>query len=332
MTFIAFVIRRFGQALFVMAAAAAVAFLLFQYVGDPVNNMVGQAATSADRAELRRALGLDASPAIQFLRFLGNAATGDFGISYRLGQPVSQVIGERLPATLELSFVAMLFALGAGIPFGVYTALKRKAVSSRLLLTVSLIGVSLPTFMIGILLILTFSVWLGWLPSFGRGQVLDLGLWSTGLLSVSGLAALVLPAVTLGLFQMTLITRLVRAEMLEVLRQDYIKFARARGLSPRAINFGHALKNTLVPVITIAGLQLGNVIAFSIIVETVFQWPGMGQLIIQAIQFGDVPVMAAYIVLIAFLFVTINLAVDVLYFVIDPRLRFDRTVSAGGGG
>ena len=330
MTFLSYLLSRLGQGLVVMLAAAVVAFALFQYVGDPVNNMVGQAASTADRAALRAALGLDDPAILQFLRFVGNAAQGEFGISYRLGQPVAQVIAERLPATLELSLVAILFALGVGIPLGVYTALRRSTALTQALLVFSLIGVSLPTFLIGIILVLVFSVWLGWLPSFGRGEVVDLGWWSTGLLTGSGLRALVLPGVTLGLFQMTLIMRLVRAEMLEVLRLDYIRFARARGLWPRAINFTHALRNTLLPVITVAGLQLGNIIAFSIIVETVFQWPGMGLLIIQAIQFADVPVMAAYIVVIAALFVVINFVVDMLYFVIDPRVRADRAAVGGG--
>ncbi len=329
MAFLAFVFRRLGQSILVMLAAALIAFMLFQYVGDPVNNMVGQSATSADRAELRTALGLDQPFVVQFARFVGNAVQGDFGMSYRFSQPVATVIGQRLPATLELSFAAVVLALGIGIPLGVYTALKRRAVSSQILLTLSLIGVSLPTFLIGIILILVFSVYLGWLPAFGRGETVTLGWWTTGFLTASGWRAIILPSVTLGLFQMTLIMRLVRAEMLEILRRDFIKFARARGLTRRSINFSHALKNTLVPVVTVAGLQLGNIIAFSIIVETVFQWPGMGQLIITAIQFADVPVMAAYIVLIAALFVTINFIVDVLYFAIDPRLRFDRNVAAG---
>ena len=204
---------------------------------------------------------------------------------------------------------------------GVYTALRRNSWFSHVLLAVSLAGVSLPAFLIGILLILVFSVQLGWMPSFGRGEVVQLGWWSTGLLTASGLKALVLPSITLRLFQMTLIQRLVRSEMLEVLRTDYIRFARARGLTDRAVHFGHALKNTLVPVITITGLQLGAIIAFAIITETVFQWPGMGLLFIQAVSFADVPVMAAYLCLIALFFVIINLVVDLLYYAVDPRLR-----------
>ena len=310
---IAFIVRRLLQSLIVMLAVAMIAFALFNYVGDPINNMVGQDTSLKDREKLREDLGLNDPIVIQFARFAIHAAQGEFGISYRHARPVEDLFIERLPATLELSFVAALFALLIGLPMGVYTGLHRDKWLSKLFLAVSLIGISLPTFLIGILLILLFAVVLGWLPSFGRGEVVYLGWWSTGLLTVSGLKSLILPAITLGLFQMTLITRLVRAEMLEVLRTDYIKFARARGLPKRAIHFGHALKNTLVPVITITGLQLGSIIAFAIITETVFQWPGMGLLFLQAIEFVDIPVMAAYLILIAFFFVLINLIVDLLH-------------------
>jgi peptide/nickel transport system permease protein len=321
---LAYILQRLGQSVIVMLAVAFVAFGLFNYVGDPINNMVGQDATEAQRDAIRDQLGLNDPFPIQFARFAGNAVQGEFGISYRLGVPVAEVLAERLPATLELVLVAALLALVLGVPLGVHTGLHRHGVVSRLLLTLSLVGISLPTFLIGILLILVFSVWLGWLPSFGRGEVVDLGWWSTGLLTASGRAALILPAITLAMFQLTLIMRLVRAEMLEVMRTDYIKFARARGLSNRAINFGHALKNTLVPVITIMGLQIGGLIAFAIITETVFQWPGMGLLFLQAIQFVDIPVMSSYLVLVALIFVLINLVVDLLYYLVDPRLRIAR--------
>ena len=306
-----------------MLAVGLIAFSLFRFVGDPVLFMLGQDATPEQRAELTRSLGLDRPFYVQYASFLGNALHGEFGLSLRQVQPVSKLIIDRLPATLELSFVAAFFALAAGIPMGIYTALRRKSWLSHVLLAVSLVGVSLPTFLIGILLILVFSVQLGWLPSFGRGETVMLGWWSTGFLTASGLKALILPSITLGLFQMTLIQRLVRSEMLEVLRADYIRFARARGLSDRAVYFGHALKNTLVPVITITGLQLGAIIAFAIITETVFQWPGMGLLFIQAVSFADVPVMAAYLCLIALFFVIINLTVDLLYYAVDPRLRIE---------
>ena len=317
----AFILRRIVQAALVMLTVGLIAFSLFRFVGDPVAFMLGQDATEEQRVEVRRALGLDRPFFIQYARFIGHALEGDFGISLRQVQPVSKLIVERLPATLELSIAAALFALVLGIPMGVYTALRRNSWLSHVLLAISLAGVSLPTFLIGILLILVFSVQLGWMPSFGRGDTVAIGWWTTGLLTASGLKALVLPAITLGLFQMTLIQRLVRSEMLEVLRTDYIRFARARGLTDRAVHFGHALKNTLVPVITITGLQLGAIIAFSIITETVFQWPGMGLLFIQAVTVADVPVMAAYLCLIALFFVTINLVVDLLYYAVDPRLR-----------
>ena len=325
---LAFVIRRLLQAVVVMGVVAFVAFSLFQFVGDPVVAMLGQDATDAQRAELRRDLGLEDPIPVQFATFVKHAVQGDFGLSYRQGRKVSELIKERLPATLELSMAAAGLALLVGIPMGVYTALKRKSWLANLFLAISLVGVSLPTFLIGILLILIFAVVLGWLPSFGRGDTVQLGWWSTGLLTRDGWSHLVLPAITLALFQMTLIMRLVRSEMLEVLRTDYIKFARARGLPDRAVYFGHALKNTLVPVITITGLQIGAIIAFAIITETVFQWPGMGLLFIQSVQAADIPIMAAYLCLIALIFVVINLLVDLLYFVVDPRLRVERPTTS----
>ncbi len=326
---LAFVIRRLLQSVLVMLAVAFIAFSLFNFVGDPVSLMLPPEATQQDREEVRKTLGLDQPFYVQFKVFIVNALQGNFGISLRLGRPVSALLAERLPATLELAFAAALIGLFIGIPMGVYTALKRDSWISRVLLTASLIGVSLPNFLIGIFLILIFAVWLGWLPSFGRGDVTQLAFWSTGLLTITGLKALVLPSITLSFYPVTLIMRLVRSEMMEVLRTDYIKFARARGLTNRSVHFGHALRNTLVPVITITGLQLGGVIAFAIVTETVFQWPGMGLLFIQAVQFADIPVMAAYLCLIGFIFVVINLIVDMLYFVVDPRLRVERP---GGGG
>ncbi|HKW79734.1 MAG TPA: ABC transporter permease [Casimicrobiaceae bacterium] len=325
---LAFIIRRILQSVAVMAVVAFIAFGMFNFTGDPVTFMVGQDATQEDRARLRADLGLDLPFYVQFGRFVGRAVHGDFGLSLRQGRKVSTLLKERLPATIELAFVAAVLALVLGVPAGVYTALRRNSWLSQLLLAISLIGVSLPTFLIGILLILVFAVVLGWLPSFGRGETVAFGWWTTGLLTRSGLKALILPAVTLSLFQMTLIMRLVRAEMLEVLRTDYIKFARARGLTDRAVHFGHALKNTLVPVITITGLQLGAIIAFAIITETVFQWPGMGLLFIQAVSFADVPVMSAYLCFIALVFVLINLIVDLLYYAVDPRLRVERFAAA----
>jgi peptide/nickel transport system permease protein len=320
---IAFIIRRLLQAILVMLVVALIAFTLFRFVGDPINQMVGIETSVEERAQLRQSLGLNDPVIVQFLRFVWDAAHFNFGVSYQFKQPVLDVIAERFPATIELSVVSALFSLTLGIPMGVYTALHRQSWLSKVFLTISLLGISLPTFLIGILLIFCFAVTLRLLPSFGRGDVVSLGFWTTGLLTASGLRALILPAITLGMFQMALIMRLVRSEMLEVLRTDYIKFARARGLTERAVNFGHALKNTLVPVITVAGLQLGAIIAFAIITETVFQWPGMGLLFIMAVQNADIPVMAAYLLLVALIFVTINLVVDLLYAVVDPRIRID---------
>jgi peptide/nickel transport system permease protein len=320
---LAFILRRLVQALIVMLVVAFIAFMLFQYVGDPVTNLLGQDATVEQREQLRADLGLDQPFPIQFARFVGNAARGEFGLSLRQGRKVSALIAERFPATLELALTAAATALFVGVPMGVYAALRRGSFGSQVLMTISLLGVSLPSFLIGILLILFFAVTLKWLPSFGRGDVVNLGQWTTGFLSADGWRHLVLPALTLAIFQLTLIMRLVRAEMLEVLRTDYIRFARARGLSDRAVYFGHALKNTLVPVMTITGLQLGGLIAFAIITESVFQWPGMGLLFIQAVSFADIPVMAAYLCLISLIYVIINLVVDLLYFAVDPRLRVE---------
>ena len=304
-----------------MAAVSAISFSLFNFVGDPVNNMVGQDATREQRVEIRQQLGLDDPVLTKYTRFIGNVLQGDFGLSYRIKRPVSTLILERLPATLELVFVSALIALVVGIGLGVYTGIKRDTWVSRIVMAVSLIGVSLPTFIIGIALIYLFAVHLRWLPSSGRSGTIDLGFWKTSLLSVDGWRAIVLPAITLSLFQLTMILRLVRAEMLEVMRADYIKFARARGLAERTIYFVHALRNTLVPVITVIGLNIGGLIAYSVITETVFQWPGTGLMFIQAVDFVDVPIMAAYLIFVALLFVVINLIVDILYFVVDPRIR-----------
>jgi peptide/nickel transport system permease protein len=322
---LSFIAQRLFQAVIVMVSVAFISFLLFQFVGDPVVFLLGQDATPEQIRKLRADLGLDKSFLVQFWNFLANAVRGEFGLSLRQGSKVSRLIAERLPATLELAAIAALLALVLGIPMGVYAALKRGTFLSQVFMTVSLLGVSLPTFLVGILLILLFAVGLGWFPSFGRGDVVQIGWWSSGLLTAKGWHHIVLPAITLAVFQLTLIMRLVRAEMLEVLRTDYVKFARARGLSNRSIHFGHALKNTLVPVITITGLQLGALIAFAIITETVFQWPGMGLLFIQAVTFADIPVMAAYLCLTALIFVVINLVVDLLYFAVDPRLRVGKS-------
>ena len=316
-----YILRRVAQSFVVLLAVGLVAFSMFRFVGDPVDNMLGQERTLEDVERLRETLGLNDPFVVQYWNFLKDAVQGDLGVSFRQGRPVVEILIERLPATLELAFVSALFAVIFGVVLGVYTAIRPKGWLTQAILSISLIGVSLPTFLIGILLIYVFAVELGWLPSFGRGETVQIGWWSTGLLTASGLKAIILPAITLGLYQMTLIMRLVRSEMSEVLNSDYIRFARARGLSERSINFRHAIKNTLIPVITITGLQLGSIIAFAIITETVFQWPGVGLLFIDSVNFVDIPVMAAYLMFISVMFVGINLIVDILYVIIDPRLR-----------
>ncbi len=318
---IAYVIRSLVQALLVLLAVAFIAFSMFRFVGDPIVNMVGQETTQEDMRELRNRLGLDDPFIVQFGRFVANAAQGDFGISYRQGRKVSTLLAERLPATVELAVLSAAFALVFGIALGVYCAIHRHGFLANTIMSLSLIGVSLPTFLIGIGLIYLFAVELRVLPSFGRGEVVRFGWWSTGLLTESGRKSLIMPVLTLGLYQLTLIMRLVRAEMLEALRTDYVKFARARGINERAVQYRHALRNTMIPVTTIAGLQLGSVIAFAIVTESVFQWPGLGSLFVQAVQFVDIPVMAAYLMFVALVFVVTNLIVDLLYFALDPRLR-----------
>ncbi|MDA8578904.1 ABC transporter permease [Rhodobacteraceae bacterium] len=314
-------LRRLGQAVLVLFIVALISFLIFRYVGSPVDNLLAQEATVQQRADLEEALGLNDPVYVQYFGFVWKALQFDFGNSYRGALPVAELISSRLPATLELAFTSALFALILGVITGIYTAIRRGGLFANVILSLSLIGVSLPTFLIGVLLIWVFAVELQWLPSFGRGEVVDLGWWSTGFLTLSGLKSLILPSITLGLYQLTLIMRLTRSEMLEVLRQDYVRFARALGLSERSVNFRHALPNTLIPVTTIAGLQLGSIVAFAIITETVFQWPGVGLLFINAVYFVDIPVMSAYLLLVGVLFVLINLAVDLLYLAIDPRLR-----------
>src|SRR6056300_970271 len=315
------ILKRLMQAVMVLLFVAFISFLIFRFVGNPVESLLGQEATVAQRAALEEALGLNEPIYVQYAKFVWRALQFDFGNSYRGALPVAELFATRLPATLELALTSATFAVIFGVITGIYTAIHRGSFLTNLILSTSLIGVSLPTFLIGVLLIWLFSVELNWLPSFGRGDVVDLGWWTTGFLTVSGLKSLILPGITLGLYQMTLIMRLTRAEMLEVLRQDYIKFARARGLSERAVYFGHALRNTLVPVITVAGLQLGSIVAFAIITETVFQWPGVGLMFINAVFFVDIPVMSASLLLVGTLFVMINLIVDLLYLAIDPRIR-----------
>jgi len=318
---ISYVARRLLQSVIVMLAVSLIAFTLFRFVGDPIAQMVGQETSLEDQARLRSEMGLNDPLITQYGRFVKNLSTGEFGFSYRTRQPIGEMILSRLPATLELGFVALLISLLVGIPAGIYTALNRDGFISHSILVATLVGVSVPTFVIGIFLIYLFGVTLGWLPTFGRGEVVELGWWKTNLLTLEGWRSLILPALTLGVYQVTLTMRLIRSEMLEVLRTDYIKFAVARGIDYRTVHYRHALKNTMVPVITIIGLQFGGIIAFSIVTESVFQWPGMGLLFLDSIRYVDIPVMSVYLVLIALIFVVINLLVDLLYVAIDPRVR-----------
>lgn len=318
---LAFLIKRLSNAALVMLAVTLMAFAIFRFVGDPVELMVSERATQAERDELRERMGLNQSVLFQFTKFVGNAVQGDFGISYRNQQAVMSLIAERFPATMELVMLATIISLVVGIPLGVMTAIHRGRWYSEGVQFLSIIGVSLPSFVIGILLILGFAVNLGWLPAFGRGEVVDLGWWSTGLLTPSGRMALILPSVALSFYQITLVMRLVRAEMLETLRSDFVKFARARGVPAWRIHYRHALRNCLMPVVTMTAMNIGALIAFALVTETVFQWPGMGLLFIQAVTFVDIPVMAAYLVIVSFIFVVLNTLVDITYALIDPRLR-----------
>jgi peptide/nickel transport system permease protein len=314
-------LARLLQAILVMIAVTAVAFVMFRFVGDPVSMMVREGASQAEKDALRVALGLDKSLLVQFGDFVWRLLHGNLGTSLRYQQPVTELLLARFPATLELVIAATVLALVLGIPLGILSALKPNGVLSRLIQSATLVGVSMPTFVTGLLLILVFAVNLRWLPSSGRGDVVDLGFWQTGFLTVSGLKSMVLPSITLALFQLTLIMRLVRSEMIDVLSSDYIRFAFARGLPRRHIYGRLALRNTLMPVITVTGLQIGQLIAFAIVTETVFQWPGMGLLFTNAVGFPDVPVLAAYLLFVGVMFVVINMIVDVLYTFVDPRLR-----------
>ena len=318
---VGYVLKRLVQSVFVMLAVAFLAFSLFTFVGDPISQMTGVETSLEDQARLREELGLNDPFFVQFMRFTGDMLRGDFGYSFRTREPIGEMLLTRLPATLELGIVALVVSLIVGIPAGIYTALRPRGLVSQTILISTLIGVSIPTFVIGILLIFLFGVQLGWLPTYGRAGTVELGWWRSSLFTVDGWRSLVLPALTLGLFQLTLTMRLVRAQMMEVMRTDHIRFAIARGVPWQSIRYRHALSNTLVPVITIIGLQFGGVIAFSIVTESVFQWPGMGLLFLESIRFVDIPVMSVYLVVIAFFFVVINLLVDLLYVVIDPRLR-----------
>ncbi len=316
-----YVLRRLSQSVFVMLAVAFLAFALFRFAGDPVMQMTGVETPPEQQQAIREQLGLTDPFVAQFTRFVGELLRGDFGFSFRTRQPVAEMIRDALPATGELGLVAMAISLLVGIPAGMLTALRPKGFASQSVLLMTLVGVSLPTFVTGIVLIFLFGVVLGWLPTFGRGQTVSIGWWTSNLLARGGWRSLILPALSLALYQLTLTMRLVRAQMMEVLRTDHIRFALARGVPRWRVYVRHALPNSLIPVMTVIGLQFGGIIAFSIVTESVFQWPGLGLLLLRSIRFVDVPVMSVYLVFIGLLFVIINLAVDLLYAVVDPRVR-----------
>lgn len=318
-----FLCRRVIQALGLMASVALLAFVMFQFIGDPIEGMLPENATQQDRIDLRESLGLNDNIATQYVRFLKNISTGNFGISYYNQTDVFDLIAERLPATLELVFVAVIISLVIGIPLGVWITYTKHKFLKSLIQVTSLIGVSLPSFVVGILLIIVFAVTLNIFPSHGRGEIVEFTFWNTGLLTTSGWLSIVLPAFSLSLFMITMIMRLLNSEMQETTRTDYIKFAKARGISERSIKYKHVLKNSILPVITVVGLQIGGLIAFAVVTETIFQWPGMGLLFIQAINYVDIPVISAYLVFISLIFVTLNTVVDLVYLLVDPRMKLD---------
>ncbi len=318
-----YILRRLIQGAFVLLGVTLICFIIFRYMGDPVQTLAGQYATTAEREMIRETFGLDKPAYVQYGRFLANAARGNFGLSYVSRVPVLGLILERFPATFELAFLAVCIAFAMGLFLGVVVSLKPYALHNRFIMAGSLAGISVPTFLIGILLIMVFSVWLGILPPFGRGETIKIGFWRTGLLTVDGIKHLILPATTLALYQLAVLMRLTRAGMREVLAEEYIKTAWAKGLPPFKVIFKHALRNVMIPVVTMTGLQFGEILAFSIVTETIFQWPGMGNLLLTSIYESDQPVIATYIMLAALMILTINIIVDILYALLNPKIRYD---------
>lgn len=315
--------RRLIQGVIVLLAVSFVCFIIFRYMGDPVVSMAGQYATAAERDEIRRIFGLDQPPYVQYWRFLANALKGNFGISYETRLPALGLIVERIPASVELAGSAMVFAFTVGVGLGVLVSVNPQAWLSRAIMAGSLGGISVPTFLIGIVLIMVFAVQWGVLPPFGRGETVKLGdWWSTNFLSWDGLMHLILPAFTLGMYQLAVLLRLTRSGMREVLTTEYIKTAWAKGLSPTRVVFKHALRNVMIPVVTVAGLQFGDLIAFSLVTETIFQWPGLGNLLLTALYESDQPVIVTYISLVAVVILSINIVVDLLYALLNPKIRY----------
>ncbi len=319
---VTYIARRLMQAVVVLLAVSMICFVIFRYMGDPVITMAGKYATLKQMEEVRKAFGLDQPAYIQYGKFVWNALHGNFGKSYVTRVPALGLILERFPATFELASVAVVMAFCIGVGLGVLVSLKPYALRNRLIMAGSLGGISIPTFLMGILLIMVFAVYLGILPPFGRGETVRLGFWRSGLLTVDGLKHLILPAATLAMYQLAVLLRLTRAGMREVMTEEYIKTAWAKGLPPRKVIFKHALRNVLIPVITITGLQFGELIAFAIITETIFQWPGMGNLLLTSFYENDQPVIVTYIMMAALIIITLNMIVDILYALINPKIRY----------
>ena len=320
---VTYITRRLIQGVIVLLCVSLICFIIFRYTGDPVVTLAGVYSTLKDREEIRKAYGLDRPVIVQYGRFIAGAARGDFGNSYVTRVPALGLIMERVPATVELVVTAAILALMLGTGLGVLVSLRPYAAINRLIMAASLGGISIPTFLIGILLIMIFSVYLGILPPFGRGETVTIGFWRTGFLTWSGIAHLILPAITLTGYQLAVLLRLTRAGMREVLTEEYIKTAWAKGLSPQRVIFKHALKNVLIPVVTMSGLMLGELLAFAVVTETIFQWPGMGNLLLKSIYESDQPVIVTYIMLASVIILSINIVVDIIYAFLNPRIRYD---------
>lgn len=316
-----FIIRRVVQSLLVLLATSVLVFIGIYAIGNPIDIMIPADASAAERDAAIQALGLDRPLIAQYWSFLVDALHGDLGRSFVFNQPAVGLIFQRLPATLELAFVALAIALILGIPLGLIAGLRPKSVADETIMTGSILGFSLPNFWQGMMLIMIFSVWLGWLPSSGRGETGEIFGITTSLASLDGLKHLILPATNLALFKLSLVIRLTRTGVRETMPLDFIKFARAKGLSERRIIFVHVMKNIMIPIVTVVGMEFGSVIAFAVVTETIFAWPGIGKLLIDSITVLDRPVVVAYLLVVVTMFIVINLIVDIVYSILDPRIR-----------
>jgi len=322
---LAFLGRRLTQAMLVMLAILVIAFAVRAALGDPLREIMGEAVPESEREELRHELGLDAPWPVQLARYLGGAVQGDLGTSTIYKRPTLEVILAKFPASFELVLGASLIVLLLSVPAGVYCAVRPRAFGAKLILGFSVLGISIPVFLTGIFLITIFSVWLGWLPAFGRGETVNLGFWQTGLLTLDGLKHLILPALTLSSIMLPLFIRLVRGAMLDELGHDYVRTARAKGARPLRVWLRHALRNALIPLVTVGGLQIGTLIAYTLLTETVFQWPGMGFLFLEAVTRADIPLITTYLVFVGLLFVITNTVVDIVSLMLDPRISLEGT-------